>query len=107
MGVINMRPTRLEINLSNLKNNILEIKSKLDKNIQIIAVLKAAAYGNGAEKLLNTLKAEGINDFAVAIPNEGEKLRKLDNEINIIILNQPNICEINIIVDNDLAFANA
>ena len=98
-----MRPTRLEINLSNLKNNILEIKSKLDKNIQIIAVLKAAAYGNGAEKLLNTLKAEGINNFAVAIPNEGERLRKLDNEINIIILNQPNICEIDIIVGNNLA----
>jgi len=98
-----MRPTRLEINLSNLKYNIKEIKNIISSNVEIIAVLKASAYGNGAEILLNTLKKEGINNFAVAIPEEGEKLRKLDDNINIIILNQPNICEIDTIINNNLS----
>lgn len=98
-----MRPTRLEINLSNLKYNIKEVQNIIGNDVDIIAVLKASAYGNGAEILLNTFKNEGINNFAVAIPEEGEKLRKLDKNINIIILNQPNICEIDTIVDNDLS----
>ena len=98
-----MRPTRLEINLNNLKHNIIEIKNKLSKNIEIIAVLKASAYGNGADKLLDTLKDEGVNNFAVAIPEEGEELRRLDKDINIIILNQPNICEIDTIIENNLS----
>lgn len=97
-----MRPTRLEIKLSNLKHNIEAIKNIIFNNAEIIAVLKASAYGNGAEILLNTFKDERINNFAVAIPDEGEKLRKLDKNINIIILNQPNICEINTIIDNNL-----
>lgn len=98
-----MRPTRLEINLSNLKHNITEIKKVISKSTEIIAVLKASAYGNGAEILLNTFKKEGINNFAVAIPEEGEKLRKLDNNINIVILNQPNVSEIDTIINNNLA----
>lgn len=97
-----MRPTRLEINLSNLKHNIKAVKSIVSNNVEIIAVLKASAYGNGAETLLNTLKSEGINNFAVAIPEEGEKLRKLDDKINIIILNQPNVSDVNTIIKNDL-----
>lgn len=98
-----MRPTRLEISLSNLKHNINEIKNIISNNVEIIAVLKASAYGNGAEILLNTFKNNGINNFAVAIPEEGEKLRKLDSNINIVILNQPNICEIDTIINNNLA----
>ena len=77
-----MRSTRLEINLSNLKYNINQIKNIISDKTDIIAVLKASAYGNGAEILLNTFKNEGITNFAVAIPEEGEKLRKLDNNIN-------------------------
>jgi len=97
-----MRPTRLEINLSNLKHNIIEVQNIVSDNVEIIAVLKASAYGNGAEILLNTFKNEGINNFAVAIPEEGEKLRKLDKNINIIILNQPNLCEVDTIINNNL-----
>ena len=97
-----MRPTRLEINLSNLKYNIKEVKNIIGDNVNIIAVLKASAYGNGAEILLDTFKSEGINNFAVAIPSEGEKLRKIDEKINIIILNQPSIYEIDTIINNDL-----
>lgn len=97
-----MRPTRLEINLLNLKHNINEIQKNISNDTEIIAVLKASAYGNGAEELIYTFKNSGINNFAVAIPQEGEKLRKLDDDINIVILNQPNICEIDTIIDNNL-----
>lgn len=98
-----MRPTRLEINLSNLRHNIKEVKHIVSSKTEIIAVLKASAYGNGAETLLNTFKNEGVSNFAVAIPGEGEKLRKLDDEVNIIILNQPNVLEIDTIINNNLS----
>jgi alanine racemase len=97
-----MRPTRMEINLSNLTYNIRQIKSKLDNGAQIMAVIKASAYGAGADRLMDTLKKEGISNFAVAIPEEGRKLRQVENNINILILNQPSIDEIDTIIENNL-----
>jgi alanine racemase len=70
-----------EINLSNLKHNILEIRKNLDKNVLIMGVVKADAYGHGALEVSRTLIANGVERLAVATIDEAILLR--ENGINV------------------------
>jgi len=72
-----MRPTYAVINLSNLKKNYLNIRKKT-KNVKIMAVVKADAYGHGMKetvKTLNSLKKNKPEYYAVATAEEGAELR--------------------------------
>ena len=77
----------LEINLSNLKNNIESIRNIISDNLDIICVIKANAYGLGAVNIAKYLSSIGIKYFAVATLEEALELRNsgVSNE-EIIIL---------------------
>ena len=68
------RQTYLEVNLSNFKHNINEIK-KLHKDKEIIPVIKANAYGTHINKRLDIINE--FNIVAVAIVDEALYLREL------------------------------
>lgn len=70
-----MRPVWAEINLDNLEHNIREIK-KISRNSEIIAVIKADAYGHSAIDVANFLNKEGIDRLAVAVITEAIELRQ-------------------------------
>ena len=77
----------LEINLSNLKNNIDTIRSVITDKKDIIAVLKANAYGFGSINIGNYLETINIKYFAVATLQEALDLRligKVTGEILIL-----------------------
>ena len=77
----------LEINLSNLKNNIESIKSIISDNLDIISVVKANGYGLGAINIAKYLSSIGIKYFAVATLEEALELRISGNiKEEIIIL---------------------
>ena len=76
----------LEINLSNLKNNIESIKSIISDNLDIISVVKANSYGLGAVNIAKYLSSIGIKYFAVATLDEALDLRNSGIEEEIIIL---------------------
>lgn len=80
-----VRPYYAEINLDNIKHNILEIK-KLVKDKTIIAVIKADGYGHGAVEVAKVLKEEGIDFFAVAMISEAQELREAGFKDNILVL---------------------
>ena len=94
------RPTVLEINLDNFEYNLNQIKNKLKPETKIMPVIKANAYGTYINKRLDILNKFDI--VAVAIVDEGEDLRKLGYEKEIFVLNQPDINEIEKIVQNNL-----
>ena len=77
----------LEINLSNLKNNIQSIRNIISDKLDIICVVKANGYGYGALNISKYLSSIGIKYFAVATLSEALELR-IDGEIKeeIIIL---------------------
>ena len=77
----------LEINLSNLKNNIESIRNIISDNLDIICVIKANAYGLGAVNIAKYLSSIGIKYFAVATLEEALEIRNsgVSNE-EIIIL---------------------
>ena len=94
------RPTVLEVNLSDFKYNIKQIKNFLKPETVIMPVIKAEGYGTYINKRLDI-----INEFdivAVAIVDEGEDLRKIGYKKDIFVLNQPYISEIDKIAENNL-----
>ena len=77
----------LEINLSNLKNNIESIRSIISEDMDIISVVKANSYGLGAINISKYLSSIGIKYFAVATLQEALDLRirgKVPGEIIIL-----------------------
>lgn len=74
-----------EINLSAIANNLREIKN-LVKEKEIIAVVKADAYGHGAVEVTKRLVKEGVKYLAVAYISEALELRNAGINANIIVL---------------------
>ena len=65
-----------EINLSRLENNINTIKSHISTHTDIMAVVKADAYGHGEKEILKKLNEIGIKYFAVSNLDEAISIRK-------------------------------
>jgi alanine racemase len=82
-----MRPSRVEINLKNLEQNIKNAKKKLKKK-KLLAVVKADAYGHGAIAVASRAAAMGIDYLGVGIVEEGIELRNAGIKAEIIILAQ-------------------
>lgn len=76
----------LEINLKHLEHNAKVLKELLPKNGELMAVVKADAYGHGAVVVSQQLNKVGINTFAVATIEEGIELRKHGVRGDILIL---------------------
>jgi alanine racemase len=69
------RPTRMEVNLSNIQANYSAIRKFVGPKPQIFAVIKADAYGHGAVRVARALIEAGCGRFAVATPDEAIELR--------------------------------
>ncbi|MGL4655354.1 MAG: alanine racemase [Sarcina sp.] len=80
-----IRPVWAEVNLDNIRSNIREIK-KLTKDKEIIAIVKADAYGHGAVDVAPVLIEEGASKLAVAVITEALELREAGIDADIMIL---------------------
>ena len=80
-----MRPVWVEVDLDALEYNVKNIK-KLINNKDMIAVVKADAYGHGALDIIPTLIKNGVNRLAVAVITEAIEFRKKNINIPIMIL---------------------
>jgi alanine racemase len=76
----------VEIDLSVLAHNVRQIKSLLAPATQIMAVVKADAYGHGSIDIARTIIAEGVEWLAVATVTEGIELRQAGIVTPILIL---------------------
>ena len=94
-------PTWVEIDLNILKSNINIIKSKV-KNSEVIAVVKANAYGHGAVEVAKAFMQEGIKRFAVANIREAIELRKNNINCDIMILGVTDEASIKDVLEYDL-----
>jgi alanine racemase len=69
-------PTEAVIDLSALTHNLKAVQQRLNGTCEILAVLKADAYGHGALPIARTLAALGVTRFGVASCSEGIALRR-------------------------------
>ena len=69
------RPTWAEVNLDALAANFHLVKNQVGLGVNVMAVVKANAYGHDAVECARRLEREGADWFGVALPEEGIELR--------------------------------
>jgi alanine racemase len=79
-----MRPTYLEVNLSQLKQNLENIRAKVAP-AKVLVVLKANAYGHGLDGVAPFI-APFADYIGVAIAEEGIQLRKMGIATPILVM---------------------
>ena len=79
--------TRLEIDLSAIRNNVDYYRSLIPKSCNILAMVKASSYGSGAIKMAQFLQNNGVNYLGVAYADEGVELRKNGIQLPILVMN--------------------
>ncbi|GAA0376978.1 alanine racemase [Bacillus horti] len=77
----------VEINTQHLSHNVQFIRAKIGPERQIMAVVKANAYGHGAVEIATYLLNSGVQHLAVATVEEGLELRKAGIKAPILLLN--------------------
>ncbi|MBC7911343.1 MAG: alanine racemase [Pyrinomonadaceae bacterium] len=83
---IGQRPTWAVINLDALAANFHAVRRHVNRDVKVMAVVKANAYGHGAAECARRLAAEGADWFGVASPEEGIELREAGIELPILCL---------------------
>lgn len=80
------RPVWAQVDLTAIAQNILSIKSWLEPSTEIMAVVKANAYGHGVEKVAQVCLEQQIDNFAVSILSEGIQLRQLGIGSSVLVM---------------------
>lgn len=76
----------VELDEDALLHNAAVLQSKLSKGCRLMAVVKANAYGHGAETVAHILERAGVSAFAVATLGEAVQLRQSGIAGDILIL---------------------
>jgi alanine racemase len=80
------RPTKLNIDLKAIKQNVENLKRHINPGVQIIAVVKANAYGHGDVEVAKAALAAGATMLAVATPDEAVHIRQHIEEVGMLVL---------------------
>jgi len=80
------RPTIAEIDLKALRYNYKIIRSTIPPKTDVLAVVKADAYGHGFMDISRELEQLGVNAFGVAFLAEGIQLRKAGIDKPVLLL---------------------
>ncbi len=83
-----MRNSFLEVDVNAVSYNIAQIKQLVKKDVEVMPVIKADAYGLGVLSLKKSLEENEIKKVAVAITDEAVILRENGFNQDIIILNE-------------------
>lgn len=81
-----IRPTRAEIDLSAIRQNIINVKALLRPGTKFCAVVKADAYGHGAVEVSREAVRAGADYLAVAVLDEALELRGAGLTLPVLIL---------------------
>ncbi len=93
--------TYAEINLDNITHNITALKKHVG-NAEVMAVLKANAYGLDAPSIFKHLCSIGVKRFAVANFREAMELRQIDSQVPILIFGNINPENMETAINNNL-----
>ncbi len=80
------RPTWVEVDLEAIAYNVRQVKEIVGPEVDILAVLKADAYGHGALTVARTALNNGVSYCGVASLNEAIKLRDAGVKSPILVL---------------------
>jgi alanine racemase len=101
-GKDSSRTTRAVVDLGAIEHNISEVRRLVGGSVEILAVVKADAYGHGACEVARACERAGATMLGVALTDEGVELRRAG--IGLPILVQCCLCETDrdVVVEHDL-----
>ena len=100
-----VKRTWAKVDVDNIKHNFNEIKKRLNPKTKLLCVLKADAYGHGAEFLVGEYEKLGADFFGVSNLDEAMQLRKAGAKKPILIFGYtPSECA-DILADNNISQA--
>jgi alanine racemase len=97
----NMRPSWIEIDLDAIEHNARQIAAHIAP-AELCAVVKADAYGHGDIPVARAALKGGAGMLAVALVEEGVRLREADIDVPILVLSEPTPPEVASIVAHGL-----
>ena len=98
-GSVISAQTRLLVDVDALKHNYAAIKHYVGSGVQVMPVIKADAYGSGANLLANIYS--DCNFFAVADLMEAEELHIVMPNARFLVLYQPFVEEVDWLAERD------
>jgi alanine racemase len=96
------RPTWADVDLKALEHNYIQVKRLAGKDVQMMAVVKANAYGHGTVEVSQVLEEMGVNYLGVATTDEAVRLRDHGIKTPILILGSVLPEEVKIAKDRDI-----
>lgn len=79
--------TFLEVDLNALRHNVKAYKKHLQKNVQMMVMVKAFSYGSGSFEIASLLQHASVNYLGVAYADEGVELRKAGIALPVMVMN--------------------
>ena len=95
----------VEINLEHLAQNIQAIKKTIPQGKKMMAIVKADAYGHGAQMLAQTMLASGVDMFGVSSIDEGLDLRQVKIKAPILVVGAVPVWAVETATQNDIAIS--
>lgn len=80
------RSTKAVVNLGAISQNIANIRKRIGNKRNLMAVVKADGYGHGAVEVSRTVLEKGADCLGVALPEEGQILRRARIDAPILVL---------------------
>lgn len=96
------RPTWAEVDLKALEYNYTQVKRLAGKDVQMMVVVKANAYGHGTVEISKILEGMGVNYLGVATTDEAVRLRDHGIKTPILVLGSVLPEEVRIAKDRDI-----
>ncbi|MCL1598695.1 MAG: alanine racemase [Actinomycetia bacterium] len=96
-----MRPSWIEVDLAAIEHNVGEIADRIAP-AEFCAVVKADAYGHGDVPVAEAAIAGGASWLAVALIEEGVRLREAAIDVPILVLSEPTIDDVHLVVEHGL-----
>ncbi|MBE5801147.1 MAG: alanine racemase [Clostridiales bacterium] len=96
------RHNYVTVDLDAIRHNYLVLRQQVPPHVRVMPVIKADAYGHGMCEVAHTLEKEGVGDFAVALVEEGVKLRQEGITSRILVLGAAMKDAIPQAIENDL-----
>ncbi len=96
------RDAWVEVNLSAIEENTLQLRNFIPPSVELMAVIKADAYGHGATMVLPTLEASGVSMVGVAAMDEAMQIREAGFSLPILVLGVTPDWAMHYAVENDV-----
>lgn len=97
------RDAWVEINLDSVSHNVQEFRKNIPVDKKILGILKADAYGHGAQMVAPIMLASGIDMLGVASIDEGLDLRKERITCDILVVGAVPVWSFEIAAENDIS----